>query len=69
MGEGLTLFACPYLSSRAPVQSEAKKLNPLQLFGNHYLCNFVSNVNVENFLTYENDKEMEFNVIMQLIFI
>jgi len=59
-GEELTLFAFPYLSSGAPVQSEVKWLNPLQLFGNHYLCNFVPNDNVENFLTYENDKEMEF---------
>ena len=38
-------------------------LNPLQIYCNHYLCNFIHNVNVvnvENFLTYENSEEIEF---------
>ena len=35
-------------------------LKPLEIYCNHYICNFISNVNVENFLTYENNEGIQF---------
>lgn len=35
-------------------------LNPLQIYCNHYLCNFIYKADVENCLTYENNEEIEF---------
>ena len=36
-------------------------LNPLEIYCNHYICNFISNVNSENFLTYNNTEGVLFN--------
>ena len=35
-------------------------LKPIQIYCNHYLCNFIYNINVENCLNYENNEEIEF---------
>ena len=35
-------------------------LSPLEIYCNHYICNFISNINSENFLTYENSEGVQF---------
>ena len=35
-------------------------LSPLEIFCNHYICNFISNENSENFLTYDNSEGIQF---------
>ena len=36
-------------------------LSPLEIYCNHYICNFISNIDSENYLTYQNIEGLLFN--------